>query len=32
MPRPKKLFPILTITSIAPGFSQGIKGNNHKGL
>jgi len=32
MPGPPKLFPIKIIPSIAPGFSQGIKENAHKGL
>jgi len=29
---PQQLFQIKTIASIAPGFSQGIKENDHKGL
>jgi hypothetical protein len=32
LPGPQKLFPIWTIPSIAPGFSQGVKENDHKGL
>jgi hypothetical protein len=32
LPGPQKSLPIWTIPSIAPGFSQGVKENDYKGL